>query len=87
MPCAYIDMPNGGKAHLRFSARPRRKCQVCFRRWSSKLCDYPTGPGKKTCDKALCTACATSIDSETDYCPEHKDYQPQASLFATEPSY
>ena len=88
MACEWVPMEGGGYAHVNYGrgrGAPRR-CQFCFQRPGTRLCDYPTGPGKKTCSKSMCAGCGMSIDKETDYCPEHRAYAPQGSLFETEPT-
>lgn len=37
---------------------------------SDVLCDFPVGDGK-TCDRALCKACAKKVAPDTDYCNDH----------------
>lgn len=85
----WIQMGDGTHVHVKYSGRGRLpvKCQACFQRTGVRQCDYPTGPGRKTCDRFICRQCATAIDAKTDYCPEHLEYAPQANLFASEPTW
>lgn len=48
------------------------KCVYCDRP-ASKLCDgpAPAGSGRKTCDKNLCSRCATSGGPGRDLCRTH----------------
>lgn len=82
MPCKFIPMPGGGYAHIKFANRPRRRCRFCNTGWVDKLCDFPTmidGNGKvRTCDAGMCQNCATSKGPDVDYCPHHKDMNPNA---------
>ena len=75
--CEVIDMgPPFGKVMMRMSGRPPSPCEVCGQVRHTKLCDFPTGPGR-TCSKKLCDACTTHSAPDLDYCPDHKD-GPQA---------
>ena len=38
---------------------------------SNILCDYPVGEGGKTCDRQVCTECASEIAPDVHYCPGH----------------
>lgn len=71
MPCEAVKLPGGGYAMINRPNRPARPCSVCKRKVrEAKLCDFPVGKGK-TCDAALCEACATHKEPDTDYCPTH----------------
>jgi hypothetical protein len=71
--CERIQLPNGGFAIIcrgGHRSKIRRKCSANCGRWSSKLCDWPTGNGK-TCDRPLCDECAVKGGREIDFCPSH----------------
>lgn len=72
MPGAWVNMPGGGVAHVRFSRKPRRRCSCCRDAWATLECDHPT-PSRKsgTCDKPLCRRCAVNGGENIDYCPTH----------------
>jgi hypothetical protein len=76
----FIDLPGGGWAHIKMAKRPRRRCAFCATGFEERLCDFPVGPGERTCDKVMCNRCSTRIAVEVDYCPKHKDQSPQQSL-------
>lgn len=54
------------------------QCSVCRRRDRTRLCDFPTRPGK-TCDRALCDTCTNRGDGE-DRCPKHAGKATQLGL-------
>ncbi len=73
MICTRVQIPGGGVAIVCRDGK-RRRCSVCGKLRATKLCDGPPAPGsrKKTCDRDLCTGCATHADSQdVDYCPDH----------------
>lgn len=39
---------------------------------SDALCDFPVGRGK-TCDRAICVACAPDIQPDLNYCRAHRE--------------
>ena len=59
---------------------PQIICEECNKREATRLCDYDIGYNidlegrgkvkRVTCDKKLCTECATKINNK-DYCKEH----------------
>lgn len=59
---------------------PKIICEECKKREATRLCDYEighnidlVGSGKAkrvTCDKKICTECATKINNK-DYCKNH----------------
>ena len=53
----------------------RRRCHFCDN-WADRACDFPfIGPKEgETCDKALCSRCASRPFSDTDVCPPHARY-------------
>lgn len=50
---------------------------------SEALCDFPLGEVPRTCDRALCLACAPTIDTDKNYCHEHDEYGRKMLLFPT----
>lgn len=58
-------------------------CEVCNKKEYTKLCDHAEGTGiitsvdfeelTRTCDKKLCSECATNIWVNCDLCPEHAE--------------
>lgn len=66
-----IPIGGGGFACSRTGPKACSSCSVLTRR--PKLCDFPLAGAKagKTCDRALCDGCATSIGPNRDYCPAH----------------
>lgn len=69
-------MEDGTHLHVKFSRPKKKPCAFCSVLSSGFLCDYPVGPGR-TCNKAVCGGCRTSIAAGIDYCPEHKGLLPQ----------
>lgn len=76
MSCEIVKLPGGATALVKRPNQRPRHCSVCKRllkQW--KLCDFPTGSARegkpRTCDRVLCTACATHRDPDLDYCPAH----------------
>ena len=79
MPGAWIKLPNGGFAHIRFAKTRMPKCDFCDYP-STLLCDFPVREytalsGEiivtKTCDARICARCATPVGPDKDYCPGH----------------
>lgn len=69
MPCHRITLPDGTFAiACTRGSRPAR-CQVCWQRPHTKLCDGEREPGK-TCDKKLCDRCAKHVGPNRDLCPD-----------------
>lgn len=50
---------------------------------SESLCDFPLGEEGRTCDRALCLACAPTVDADKNYCHEHDDHGRKMLLFPT----
>lgn len=69
MTCEHVQLPSGGAAIVCFSG-PRRRC-ACGSR-ATRLCDWKM-PRKRsgTCDKPLCSRCATSPAPDKDLCAQH----------------
>lgn len=66
MTCEYVTLAGGATAIVCSGHRARRcKCG----RSAPLLCDWKVPGG--TCDKPICTACATSPAPDKDLCPEH----------------
>lgn len=67
----------------RGSHRSLGKCQECWVREATQLCDGPRSANRpsdrriagsdKSCSKPLCRHCATHGAGDTDYCKEHAD--------------
>lgn len=38
---------------------------------AARLCDYPTGPRGRTCNRPVCALHATRVGKDRDLCPEH----------------
>lgn len=71
MTCETVKLPGGGTAIVcSRGARPLKRC-ACGA-VATKLCDADTGNGK-TCDRPLCSSCASSPAPEIDYCPDHSN--------------
>lgn len=65
-----IRMPNGGVAIVCGSGkRPRNRCTDCGKP-ATLQCDFPLMTAG-TCDRYLCSGCATSIGDKKDYCRHH----------------
>jgi hypothetical protein len=80
MPC---DVHGNTIICSRGSRKSLGKCQECWVREATRLCDGPLPRGivhrrsavagaDKTCSKPLCTPCATTV-GDHDYCSEHRD--------------
>jgi hypothetical protein len=67
MTCQHLSVP-GGAAAIVYS--PTRRCKCGAR--ATRLCDWKM-PAKAsgTCDKPLCTRCATSPAADKDLCADH----------------
>ncbi len=67
MPCTSVRLPGGGAAIV-CTTTPRCGCG----RSAPLLCDWKV-PSKKsgTCDKPICSQCATSPAPGKDLCPTH----------------
>jgi hypothetical protein len=73
--CQRIQMPDGGTAIVCRDGR-RKRCAICGALAAEKLCDGPPprAARRKTCDRALCSRCATHVEgADLDFCPEHKE--------------
>lgn len=69
MTCDHVILPNGTRAIVCHSGRPRR-CG-CGRR-AILTCDWKVADRKSgTCDAPLCDRCTTSPAPEKDLCPDH----------------
>lgn len=52
----------------------RRSCSSCGK-GATLRCDYPVVPrGRKagTCDRWICSSCATTVGDDLHYCPPHE---------------
>lgn len=67
-----ITTPAPGITMFSCSRRETNPCSSCGAR-STKLCDFPlTGAkGGTTCDRPLCSRCASTVGKDRDYCPAH----------------
>jgi len=53
-------------------ARPSERCgETGCTGTATALCDWPTGPGRKTCDRKLCDRHGHRVGPNRDYCGEH----------------
>lgn len=69
MTCQPIRLPGGGTAIV-CSSRRRQRCG-CGRP-ATRLCDWRVeGKRSGTCDRPLCTSCASSPAPDKDLCAEH----------------
>lgn len=69
MSCDVVTMPDGARAIV-CSRRKAERCD-CGRR-ATLLCDWKV-PGRRsgTCDRPICSRCATSPAPGKDLCQEH----------------
>lgn len=66
-------MPDTVIIHCRRGRGSLGKCQECWVRPATKLCDGPSAERRgQTCDKPLCAHCATHGGPNIDYCKTHK---------------
>ncbi len=77
MPCRIITTGPGMTAIACSRGHQAKLCSTpgCSSP-ATLLCDYPLEPlgvGKepRTCDRRICTSCATKVGPNTDYCPPH----------------
>ena len=83
MPCDpfKVTLPDGSSAMGWICTRgPRRQPPRCkCGRPSTLLCDYPLTGAKagKTCDRPLCTHCATEVGPGRHLCPAHAKMSPR----------
>ena len=87
MPCEWLETDDGVVMHINRgrSGGKKKLCPFCKRRPVSKLCDWPTEPGR-TCDAEMCDDCArtlghqdikiapglTKLGDTWDVCPNHR---------------
>ncbi len=70
MHCAHVKLPDGLRAIVCTTGRPRRKqCTACGRA-AAYLCDWKIDSGK-TCDAAICGDHAEPVAEEKHLCPKH----------------
>lgn len=68
--CHKVNLPDGVVIICRRSRRSLPpKCYVCGRP-SDRLCDFSVS-SRKTCDRPLCSHCASNVCGDYDLCPEH----------------
>ena len=67
MTCQFLDLPDGTRAIV---CGPTRRCR-CGRK-ATLACDWKV-PARKsgTCDRPICSRCATSPAPDKDICPDH----------------
>jgi hypothetical protein len=72
MRCTTLTLGNGVTGFVCTSGRTRG-CDSCGRAEAVVLCDFPLTGAKagKTCDRAMCRACAVSDGPGKDLCPMH----------------
>lgn len=71
-------MPDGTAAIVCSRGR-RRRCAICGEIGAEKLCDGPPpiGSKRKTCDRPLCSKCATHVPGhDLDFCPQCRPEEP-----------
>jgi hypothetical protein len=84
MACEMIPGTDGHSTIICCSRSRRQTCKFCHKGYVTKLCDFPVSKGK-TCDAGMCSACATRVGPDMDYCPTHKhEAPPQRNLFGGE---
>lgn len=70
MTCEFVEMPGVGVAIVCGGRRSRKKCE-CGRA-AGLECDWKVPERKSgTCDKPICSRCATSPAPGKDLCREH----------------
>lgn len=71
MVCQRVPLPGGGSAIVCGPRQRKRKCVGCGKP-ADLLCDWKV-PARKsgTCDKPVCSRCATSPAPDKDLCPDH----------------
>lgn len=70
MTCEFVQLPDGTRAIV-CGPRQRAKRCACGRK-ADLLCVWKVSSRKSgTCDKPICSLCATSPAPEKDLCPEH----------------
>lgn len=72
----WVDLGNGGTAHICIRGGRSPRCEFCNTGYSEKLCDFPINARGKTCDAKMCARCSSSISPEADFCPRHKHQTP-----------
>lgn len=70
-PCKWINLPNGGVAHVNMGHSKPKRCKFCTHGTGAMLCDFTVGQGK-TCDAPMCERCATEVGLDLHHCPTHK---------------
>lgn len=79
-------MPGGGTAIVCGPRSGRIKRCVHCGGVSSKLCDGPRADNsKRTCDRPLCTRCATHVEPNLDFCRAHRGAAETAAAQAVLP--
>jgi len=69
MPCVpFQHQGMRGIVCYRGSAPRPKRCTYCGAP-ATCLCDHPKGKG--TCDRRMCDACATEVDSDLHQCRDH----------------
>jgi hypothetical protein len=71
MPCQTFYDEQGKPIGVVCSRVRRRRCSACGNLGAEILCDGPGARAGKTCDRALCRRCATSVGPDVDLCPAH----------------
>lgn len=68
MPCTPITFPDGSRAIV--CTRSRRPRCACGTR-ATLQCDAPAKRKSGTCDRHLCTSCATEVGPDKHLCRAH----------------
>jgi len=69
MPCVpFQHQGMRGIVCVKGSLPPPKRCAYCGKP-ATCLCDHPKG--KKTCDRPMCAACATEVDTDLHQCRDH----------------
>lgn len=73
MPCIPFRSADGSVTGIACSRGPRTRCKCG--RVATLLCDWPLHGSKEgqTCDRPLCSRCATNVGPDRDYCPSHAE--------------
>jgi hypothetical protein len=72
-------MSDGTVVHVRLAAKPRRRCTFCdglTPQQRLRECDFKL-PDGSTCDRLMCSECATRVGPDQDLCPQHREAPPR----------
>lgn len=69
--CETVRLDNGSFAIVCGGRHRHHRCRLCGRP-ATLQCDYPSGPGRRTCDAHLCRICAIPQADNVDWCKTHQ---------------